>query len=148
MKDKNQSISNTSKQYNNMTRVTFKELRMHVYASWLSIIYNRSWINHRQNWTGYCLQTQYRSISTTSLFRELSPHGELSSITWWTPVHNGRICASRKNIISMWKLHIDCFQHCTCFVETLLKIAYKRTLNYMYMYMLFVLRPIISVIVD
>jgi len=46
----------------------------------------------------------------------------------------------------MWKLHIDCFQHCTCFVETLLKIAYKRTLNYVYI--LFVLRPKISVIVD
>ena len=63
-----------------------------------------------------------------------------------TLVHNGSICASCKNIISIWKLHIDCFQHCTCFVETLLKIAYKRTLNYMFM--LFVLRLIISVIVD
>jgi len=40
----------------------------------------------------------------------------------------------------MWKLHIDCFQHCTCYVETLLKIAYKRTLNYVYI--LFVLRPL------
>jgi len=87
-----------------------------------------------------------RSISTTSLFREPSPHGELSSISWWTPVHNGRTCASCKHIISMWKLHLDCFQHCTCFVETLLKIAYKRTLNYMYI--IFVLGPIISVIVD
>jgi len=32
-----------------MTRVTFKELHMHVYAFWLSIIYNGSQINHRQN---------------------------------------------------------------------------------------------------
>ena len=37
----------------------------------------------------------------------------------------------------MWKLHIDCFQHCTCFVETLLKIAYKRTLNYVYITFIF-----------
>jgi len=49
LKDKNQSISNTRKQNNNMTRVTFKEWHMHVYAFWFSIIYNRSQINHRQN---------------------------------------------------------------------------------------------------
>jgi len=98
---------------------------------------------------------------------------QVQLISWWKPVHNGRKCASCKNIISMWKLHIDCFQHCHfvmvplnmtylhCLQHSLFEhlfnlycqnpfknciFIYKRTINYVYI--LFVLRPIIGVFVD